>query len=130
MLEVIDEKKAYNFLKSTFSNISLNDPFEKFAGFFINNILVGVIAYSVIYERAEINYILVDENYRHKGIAQELLNFVFKEIDNNCDNISLEVNVNNNPAVNLYLKCGFKIVTVRKNYYGSSDGYLMIKEMK
>lgn len=46
----------------------------------------------------------------------------------NCINITLEVAVNNKSALNLYKKLGFKIVTIRKNYYENSDGYLMIKE--
>ena len=48
---------------------------------------------------------------------------------NNILNITLEVDVKNLPAYNLYLKKGFKVVSVRKNYYRDSDAYLMMREM-
>ena len=48
----------------------------------------------------------------------------------NISSISLEVNVLNKEAIKFYLKNGFKIVSTRKKYYGDSDGYLMVKEMR
>ncbi len=47
-------------------------------------------------------------------------------------NINLEVRISNQKAINLYKKYGFKIVTIRKNYYQDNheDAYLMIKKME
>ena len=111
----------YNFKLDTFSYCFVIE--EK------NNI-IGFITYSIIYERAEIIDIIIDEKYRNKGYATLLLEKVFDIIkDNNCENITLEVNSNNKSAINLYKKSGFKIVSVRKNYYNNSDAYLMKKEL-
>ena len=75
--------------------------------------------------RGEIDYIYVDLKYRKNGIAQAL----FNEMINNIGNvsISLEVNVNNEAAIEFYKKNGFKIVSKREKYYQGVDGYLMVR---
>ena len=76
-----------------------------------------------MYERMEINYIFVKEEYRKNNIGYELIKYM---IDNNeFDNITLEVNVNNDCAINLYKKHGFEIIGIREKYYNGIDGYLM-----
>ena len=47
----------------------------------------------------------------------------------NVINITLEVNINNIGAINLYLKNGFKVVSKREKYYDGTDAYLMLKEV-
>ena len=89
--------------------------------------IVGFIDYSIIYERAEINYIYVLESYQRQGIATKLLNNMFNNLEN-VINITLEVNENNNKAINFYKKNGFEIVSKRANYYkDGAAAYLMMK---
>jgi ribosomal-protein-alanine N-acetyltransferase len=40
--------------------------------------------------------------------------------------IMLEVNENNKPAINFYKKNGFKIISVRKDYYGSNQNAIIM----
>ena len=87
----------------------------------------GVLVYQYIYNRAEIDYIIVDNNYRKLGIATKLLKYL--EDSHKLDNITLEVRESNKEAINFYLKNGFKEVTRRKNYYKEEDGILMIKNL-
>jgi len=87
----------------------------------------GVLVYQYIYNRAEIDYIIVDNNYRKLGIATKLLKYL--EDSYKLDNITLEVRESNKEAINFYLKNGFKEVTRRKNYYKDEDGILMIKNL-
>lgn len=102
--------------------VTLN-PFNKIIGYYINDLLVAFLDYSVMYEKIEINYIFVVNEYRRKNIAYNLIKYV---IDNyEFDNITLEVNINNINAINLYKKLGFKVISIRKNYYDGIDGYLM-----
>ena len=49
-------------------------------------------------------------------------------IDNTDKSITLEVRIDNNPAIALYKKFDFKEVSTRKNYYNGIDGILMIRE--
>ena len=120
------------FIRKYFLNFRYDsNPYERMFCYKKNNKIIGFISYSIIYERAELNYIVVDEEYRRKGIAQKLLDFVLADLKNNMvENFSLEVNVNNKAAISFYLKNGFEIKTVRSNYYKDSDAYLMVLEVK
>ena len=88
----------------------------------------GILVYQYLYDRLEIDYIIVDSGYRKMGIATNLL----KTLENtykNIENITLEVRESNKEAISFYLKNGFKEVTRRKNYYKDEDGILMIKNL-
>lgn len=90
----------------------------KCVGVFENSQLIAFLTYSNCYLDAEIQDILVDKNFRRKGYAQLLINWLIKETKNN--KIFLEVRRGNINAINLYKKCNFKAVNIRKKYY--SDG--------
>ena len=100
------------------------NPYLKINGYYIDNKLVGIIVYEDIFNRFEIDYIVVDSQYRGKGIAKKLLESI---INLNKKNITLEVREDNIPAINLYEKMGFEIVSKREKYYGNIDGLLMIR---
>lgn len=88
--------------------------------------ICGVVIYHKIYERIEIDYIIVDDLYKNKGIGTKLLNSIDT---NNIINITLEVRESNIPAINFYKKNGFTEVALRKNYYKEENGILMIKNL-
>ena len=126
MIKEITNNEILEFAKKYFPDYKeSSNPYEKIYGYYDKEIL-GFISISIIYERCEINYIAVKEEYRRKGIAQKLFDY----INHNFQNISLEVRKDNEKAINFYKKNGFKIVATRKNYYGNIDGYLMVKEMR
>ena len=67
-------------------------------------------------------------DYQRKGIGTMLLDEVIsKTIDAGLKNIVLEVRSSNEKAINFYTKNGFKIINVRKGYYGGEDAFLMEK---
>ena len=118
-------------IKNYFPQYSFNKTYEKVINYRIGDERVAFISYSIIYERAELNYIAVITKYRRRGIAQKLFEYVLDDLKNNMvKNLSLEVNVNNESAVRFYLKNGFKIESIRKKYYGNDDAYLMVLEVK
>lgn len=86
----------------------------------------GIIVYNLLYDRIEIEYIIVPGECRKKGIGSKLLSEIEKE---NINNITLEVRESNKEAINFYKRNGYKIEAIRKNYYGNKDGYLMMKEI-
>lgn len=125
----IEDIKEANLLLSSFSysisEKSFDNVFFKTFVYYEDGIK-GIIVYDLIYDRIEIEYIVVDSDYRRKGIATKLL----KEIEkNDIKNITLEVKESNLIAINFYKKNGFKIEAIRKNYYGNENGYLMLKEL-
>lgn len=90
--------------------------------------IVGVLVYDKIYDRIEIEYIVVHPSHRDCGIATSMLKYIEKKYSD-VKNITLEVRNSNESAINFYSKNGFSRVTIRKNYYGNEDGILMIKKL-
>lgn len=131
MIEIVSSKVACDFLTKYFDDYKTGmDPFERVV-IYRNKGIIGAISYSVIYERAEINYIAVLDEYRGQGIASKLLEYAVNDmIKSSVCSVSLEVNTNNISAINLYLKHGFVKKAIRKNYYGNNDGYLMVRELE
>ena len=60
-------------------------------------------------------------------MLEEIINIAKNK---NMKSITLEVNVNNNIAINLYKKYGFKEVGIRPKYYNNTDdAIIMTKEI-
>lgn len=111
--------KNYDFKLDVFSSCYVCE---------VDNNVVGFVTYSIIYERAEIVDIIVDDEKRRLGYGKLLLNKVINEArKKGCKNITLEVDVSNFIAIKLYETLGFLKVGVRKNYYEADDAYLMEK---
>ena len=117
------------FLLENKISIIDNDPFSKVIVYIEDNNVIGFLSYSIIYERAEINYIYVLESYRSQKIASKMLDYMIRTCKI-CDNITLEVRKSNSIAISLYKKYGFKEVATRENYYNDEDGILMMLVVK
>ena len=121
----------YEYLKENIKEFNVEylkkeNPFLKNYVYIENNEPIGLISYSLIYDRIELEYIWTSFEHRKKGIASKLMD---KMLEENINNITLEVRTTNEGAINLYKKYNFKVVSTRKNYYGNEDAYLMIREM-
>lgn len=117
------------FLKNNSININTDDPFSRNIIYIDNCQIIGFLNYSIIYERAELNYIFVLEIYRNKGISSKMMDYMINKCKI-CENITLEVRKNNIIAINLYKKYGFKEVAIREKYYNGVDGILMMLVVK
>lgn len=98
-------------------------------GYYEKGKLIAFLLILITLDSDDICDIVVDPDYRKKGIASKLLDNYFSS-KNDGDFIFLDVNVNNVPAINLYKKYGFEVVNIRKGYYDGVDGYLMEKMVK
>ena len=72
----------------------------------------------------EILAIATIEEYRNKGIAQELLAKI------RIKNIFLEVRESNQTAINFYKKNKFKEISIRKNYYSKPTENAIIMKLE
>ena len=72
----------------------------------------------------EILAIATVEEYRNKGIAQELLAKI------RIKNIFLEVRESNQTAINFYKKNKFKEISIRKNYYSEPTENAIIMKLE
>ena len=119
-----------NIFKQFFKDELSSNDFRNYYIYIYNDQILGFIVYSIIYERCELDYIGVLEEYQNTGIASKLMEYMINNCrEKDCENISLEVNISNDKAINLYKKYDFKIETIRSNYYGKNDAYLMVLEI-
>ncbi len=119
-------KELDNSLELKEFNVEEKNPFTKYIAYYIDNIVVGYLVYLLIYDRVEIDYIFVKEEYRSRKIASNMLEYLIDiSKKQNVFNITLEVRENNENAIKLYTKYGFKKVAIRKGYYEGIDGLLM-----
>lgn len=133
----IEDLEEFNKLgilvNSNFTNLFqldklINSDIDYVLGDYENDKLVGFIHFTKLYETIDIVNVVVSEQFRNKGIASNLINYIvnnYKDINN----IMLEVNVNNIAAINLYLKNGFKEIYRRKKYYGDEDAIIMKRDV-
>ena len=128
-----DQEEIYRLgelINSNFSKLyNLEDMFEEeFNKIYVvmeDKKIVGFLMALVLYESCEILNIVIDEPYRNKKYASSLVDTMISELPESVSVITLEVAVDNKPAISLYQKFGLKIINTRKNYYGNKDAYLM-----
>jgi len=121
--DVFKQKKE---LIDTFSS----NPYVKLYTYSVDKKIVAFIQYEDIYDRFELDNIYVLKEYRNRGIASSLMEFMINEgKKKKIINITLEVREDNTNAINLYKKYGFVEKAIRNNYYDNCNGILMEKEM-
>ncbi len=127
-LEPKDIEVVNKYLKEF--NYKIDEALNEFVNVLLydDNGIKGVLVYSKIYDRLEIDYIIVDKQYRRLGIASRLLKYMEDE-NKGALNITLEVRESNALALSFYKKNGFVIEAVRKNYYKDENGLLMMKKL-
>lgn len=118
------------FSKSKILDDFAQNAFTKYFIYEEKSNIIGVVNYYDLYERFELSYIEVLEEYRNKKIGSLLIENLIKIAEEKkVKNITLEVNINNEYAIKLYNKYGFNVVAIRKGYYDGVDGYLMERKM-
>ncbi len=103
-----------------------NNPFGKYLILIEQNEVIGYLYYSDIYERAEINQIEIEKQHRNQKKATLLLKTFLEKINKS---VTLEVKIDNIPALKLYKKFGFEKKALRKGYYNGIDGILMERKI-
>lgn len=92
--------------------------------------IVGYVGLSIQYEQSDLLYICVAPSHRRNKIASKLLKRAIEILKaRNVNELLLEVEVSNLPAIKLYESFGFTRITTRKNYYGDKDALIMKKTL-
>ena len=116
------------FKNSAFSKSYLNTLIKGDNSFiYIYLIDDKVCGYLIILDSIDVYEILAIatvEEYRNKGIAQELLAKI------RIKNIFLEVRESNQTAINFYKKNKFKEIRIRKNYYSEPTENAIIMKLE
>lgn len=96
--------------------------------------IVGFIDFLITFNSSTIMQVAVTNKFRGQGIGTQLLSEMEhsfpKEIDDVVETITLEVRESNEAAKALYLKNGYELVVVKKNYYKDGENALyMLKRL-
>ena len=125
--------QIFNLEKEIFKNSAFNkgyiETLIKGNNTFIYVYLVDkkVCGYLMVLDSIDVYEILAIatvEEYRNKGIAQELLDKI------KIKDIFLEVRESNQVAINFYKKNKFKEISIRKNYYSEPTENAIIMKLE
>lgn len=120
--EKFDKFWNHSILENDFKN---NDSYYIVAK--CNNEILGFAGYLKIIDEINILNIVTRIDKRNLHIGSKMLEYIISTSKNEkANSITLEVNVNNIPAIKLYEKYNFEKVGLRKRYYyGTDDAIIM-----
>ena len=124
------KEASYNDILSLFKGykedyvISMSNN-SKYYAYELNNEFIGFICILDLDTELEIIDVFIMPEYQGNGYGDKLLKYILDNYKNR--NYFLEVNVNNERAINLYKKNGFEVLDIRKHYYKDEDAYVMSK---
>ena len=126
-------EQIFNLEKEIFKNSAFNrtylDSLIKADNSFIYTHIIDnkVCGYLMVLDSIDVYEILAIatiEEYRNKGIAQELLDKI------KIKDIFLEVRESNQVAINFYKKNKFNQISIRKNYYSEPNENAIIMKLE
>ena len=92
--------------------------------------IIGFLNFWLFDDLIEINSLVVDKDFLRRGVATNLIKSVFDFAkERKIKRIILEVNENNEPAIELYRKFGFSLYSIRKKYYHFKYDALMLEKI-
>ena len=103
----------------------MNEKYSKFFVAEIDQVIVGFLNVTELYETVDIIDLFVLPEYRRQHLASKLINYMISDVSDTVCLFTLEVGVKNKEAISLYRKFGFDIISKRLFYYGNQDAYLM-----
>ena len=120
--ENFDKFWNINNLKNDFGNPNATYFIAK-----LDDEIVGFAGILKICDEANIMNIVTKTSKRHLGVGEKLLKELISSAKKqNLKSITLEVNINNYPAIHLYEKFNFKRIGLRKKYYNNTDDELIM----
>ena len=100
----------------------------KVFGLLLQNLVIGVCVFHVVLDEAQINFFVVNQEYREKGFGSYLMVYLIKQCEKlNINKLFLEVSQTNTTADKFYSRFDFSTVGIRRNYYKDGSDAL-IKE--
>ncbi len=124
--KVFEQSLGESFLYDEF----LLNPFAHYFVYQIDQKIIGYIGFRAIDDASEMMNFCVDPDHQSMGVGKEILAYSIQYLKElKVKTILLEVRVSNHKAISLYEKFDFKRKHKRKNYYGSEDAFVFVKEV-
>ena len=103
----------------------------KVFGILLSKLIIGICVFQVVLDEVQINFFVVDHNYRKKGFGTCLMRYLIKECEKlNINKLILEVSHTNFTAEKFYSNFDFSTVGIRREYYkDGSDALLKEKKL-
>lgn len=119
------ETKFDDFWNSNVLERELNSDTSFYLCCKLDSEIVGFAGITIVLDTAELNNIVIRKDKRGNDYSSLLLKELIKIAkSHDCTKFNLEVAINNEIAINLYKKFGFKQVGTRTNYYHGIDALL------
>lgn len=123
-------KLEESFGSEAYSRDMILDSFDN--GYYYNyvievdNLIIGYISYTIIFDECNLLKIVIDDNYRMSGYGKKLFeSMVLKCKEKEVDKIFLEVRTDNITAKKFYQKIGFVKESIRAGYYNGIDAEIL-----
>ena len=98
----------------------------KIFGLLLENLVIGICVFQVVLDEVQINYFVVNQNFRKRGFGTYLMSYLIKRCEKlNINKLLLEVSHSNLIAENFYNRFDFSTVGIRKNYYKDGSDALL-----
>ena len=98
----------------------------KICGLLIKDLVIGICVFQVVLDEAQINYFVVNKQFRKKGFGSYLMSYLIKLCEKiNIKKLLLEVSQTNVTADRFYSRFDFFTVGIRKNYYKDGSNALL-----
>ena len=95
-------------------------------GLIMKNLVIGICVFQVVVDEAQINYFVVNQNFREKGFGTYLMAYLIKLCEKqNINKLQLEVSRENVIAEKFYSSLNFLTVGIRRNYYKDGSDALL-----
>ena len=100
-------------------------------GLLLSNLVIGICVFQIVLDEAQINFFVVNQKYRKKGLGSLLMSYLITECEKlNIKKLILEVSHSNFTADKFYSRFDFSTVGIRRNYYkDGSDALLKEKKL-
>ena len=103
----------------------------KVFGLLLKNLIIGICVFQVVVDEAQINFFVINKEFRKKGYGSYLMSYLIKQCEEiNINKLFLEVSKDNIIAAKFYNRFDFFTVGIRRNYYkDGSDALLKEKKL-
>ena len=95
-------------------------------GLIMSNLVIGICVFQVVVDEAQINYLVINQNFRKKGFGTYLMSYLIKLCEKQKINkLLLEVSRENVIAEKFYSSLNFLTVGIRRKYYRDGSDALL-----